>query len=305
MMFLDTPPPVIETRVFTRMPDAFRLAVRSAWGDANKGGHPVDGFIEGPAFDDAGNLYVVDIPHGRVFRIAPDGGWSLVVRYDGEPNGLKFHPDGRILIADYRNGLVELDPVNGRISPFLPRRNSEAFKGCNDLAITADGDVFFTDQGQTGLHDPTGRVYHLSPQHRLDCLLSNGPSPNGLVHNRADNALYVAMTRDNAVWRLPFAARGGVAKVGRFCTMFGRSGPDGLALDEAGNLLVAHASLGQVFVFGPDGACIARVKSCAGPACTNLAFGGPDRRRLYITESATGSILVADMPAPGAVLPSR
>lgn len=297
MMYLDTPPVLIETRVFTAMPEEFRIRERTAWGDANKGGRVVDCFIEGPSFDADGNLYVVDIPHGRIFRIAPSGDWTLVVRYDGEPNGLKVHPDGRILVADYRNGIVELDPVNGRIRPFLPRRNSESFKGCNDLAITAEGDVFFTDQGQTGLHDPTGRVYHLSPQHRLDCLLSNGPSPNGIVHSPAEGALYVAMTRDNAVWRLPLAAQGGVSKVGRFCTLFGRSGPDGLAMDEAGNLLVAHASLGHVFVFAPTGACIARIKSCAGPTCTNLTFGGPGRRRLYITESDTGTILVADMDA--------
>jgi len=300
MMYLDTPPAMIETRVFTAMPEEFRIRARTAWSDANKGGDVVDCFLEGPSFDAEGNLYVVDIPHGRIFRIAPSGDWALVVQYDGEPNGLKVHPDGRILVADYRNGIMELDPVNGRIRPFLPRRNSESFKGCNDLAITAEGDVFFTDQGQTGLHDPTGRVYHLSPQHRLDCLLSNGPSPNGIVHSPAEGALYVAMTRDNAVWRLPLMSTGGVSKVGRFCTLFGRSGPDGLAMDAGGNLLVAHASLGHVFVFAPNGECIARVKSCAGPTCTNLAFGGPGRRRLYITESSTGTVLVADMPHPGA-----
>jgi gluconolactonase len=123
------------------------------------------------------------------------------------------------------------------------------------------------------------------------------------VLDRDEKALYVAMTRDNAVWRIPLLADGGVAKVGRFCSMFGMSGPDGMAIDDAGNIVVAHASLGCVFAFAPNGECIAIVKSCAGPTCTNVAYGGPDRRRLYITESSTGSVLVAEMPHAGIAVP--
>jgi gluconolactonase len=48
-------------------------------------------------------------------------------------------------------------------------------------------------------------------------------------------------------------------------------------------------------VFAPNGELIARIKSCAGPSCTNVAIGGKDRDRLYITESATGTVLVADI----------
>ena len=111
------------------------------------------------------------------------------------------------------------------------------------------------------------------------------------------------MTRDNSVWRVPLTRDGATAKVGRFCAMFGMSGPDGLAMDEAGRLYVAHASLGHVFVFAPDGECVARIKSCAGKTCTNLAFGGEGRRQLFITESETGSVLVADLDVPGIALP--
>jgi gluconolactonase len=70
---------------------------------------------------------------------------------------------------------------------------------------------------------------------------------------------------------------------------------------------VAHASLGRVFVFARTGECVAIVKSCAGVTCTNIAFGGPDRRRLFITESETGSVMVADMDVPGDVpgIPKR
>jgi gluconolactonase len=296
MMYLDTPPRMIGTTVFSAMPDTFRRnGVRTAWADANRAGHPADCFIEGPCFDADGHLYIVDIPFGRIFRIAPDGKWSLLAEYDGWPNGLKVHPDGRILVADYMHGIMELEVKTGQMRPVLTSRNSESFRGCNDLHIAGNGDIYFTDQGQTGLHDPTGRVYRLSQGGRLDCLIDTGISPNGLVLDPAGSALFVAMTRDNAVWRLPFMKDGSVSKVGRFCSTFGASGPDGLTMDQTGRLFVAHASLGHVFVFAPNGEWIARIKSCAGPTCTNVAIGGARRDRLYVTESSTGTVLVADI----------
>src|ERR1700675_2140128 len=115
MMYLDAPPRLIETKVFSAMPDDYRRkGVRTDWADANRPGQPTDCFIEGPSFD-----------------------------------------------ADYMHGIMELDVKKGRMQPVLTARNSESFKGCNDLHIASNGDIYFTDQGQTGLHDPTGRVYRL------------------------------------------------------------------------------------------------------------------------------------------------
>ena len=88
MMYLETPPKLIETKVFSAMPDEFRRkGVATEWADANRPGHPTDCFIEGPSFDAQGNLYIVDIPFGRIFRISPDGKWSLAAEYDGWPTG--------------------------------------------------------------------------------------------------------------------------------------------------------------------------------------------------------------------------
>jgi len=306
MLNLFAPPAVIETEVFTSMPPHFRkTGVRSAWADANKGGAAVDCFIEGPSFDRDGRLYVVDIPFGRVFRISPQGIWDLVAEYEGEPNGLKIHRDGRIFIADYRNGIMLLDPGSGRITSYLPRRNSENFKGLNDLLFASNGDLFFTDQGQTGLHDPTGRVYRLAPSGTLQCLIANVPSPNGLVLNPEETVLYVAATRGNAIWRLPITADGNVSKVGLFFQFFGSSGPDGLAIDEAGNIVVVHASLGSAWLLSRRGELLYQIRSCRGETVTNAAYGGEDRKSLYMTESETGSILVARMPLPGRTMYSH
>lgn len=292
MMYLETPPRLIETQAYTAMPAEFRRKQSTDWADANRPGAPTDCFIEGPSFDAEGHLYIVDIPFGRIFRISPDRKWSLISEYDGWPNGLKISRDGRIFVADYRHGLMELDAKTGRMSNILRSRNSESFKGCNDLHLASNGDIYFTDQGQTGLHDPTGRVYRLKADGRLDCLISTGISPNGLVLDPAEAALYVAMTRDNAVWRMPFMKDGNVSKANRFCSLFGTSGPDGMTMDASGRLYVAHASLGHVFVFAPNGEMIARIKSCAGQSCTNVAIRD---KKIYITESVTGTVLVADI----------
>jgi gluconolactonase len=295
-MYLDTPPKLIQAETFSSMPDSFRRkGEATSWADANRPGVTVDSFVEGPSFDAEGNLYIVDIPFGRIFKITPDAKWSLAVEYEGWPNGLKIGRDGRILVADYMHGIMELDAKAGRMQPVLTSRNSESFRGCNDLHIASNGDIYFTDQGQTGLQDPTGKVYRLSTSGRLDCLIDTGISPNGLVLDPAEATLFVAMTRDNAVWRMPFMKDRSVSKVGRFCSMFGPSGPDGITMDKSGRLFVAHASLGHVFVFAPNGELIARIKSSAGSTCTNVAIGGSNADRLYITESATGSILVADI----------
>jgi gluconolactonase len=296
MMYLETPPLLIETKAFSAMPENFRRkGVRTDWADANRPGQATDCFIEGPSFDGDGNLYVVDIPFGRIFKVSLDGQWSLAAEYDGWPNGLKVGADGRVLVADYRHGIMELDIKSGQMRGLLTSRNSESFRGCNDLHLASNGDIYFTDQGQTGLHDPSGRVYRFTRSGRLDCLIDTGISPNGLVLGPGEAVLFVAMTRDNAVWRLPFMKDGSVSKVGRFCSMFGPSGPDGMTMDRGGRLFVAHASLGHVFVFAPNGELIARIKSCAGATCTNVAIGGKERDRLYITESATGTVLSADI----------
>lgn len=294
-------PPEIQTRVFASVPDALRRPnQRTAWADALLHGRLVDCFLEGPSFDAEGNLYVVDIPYGRVFRVSPDGDFTVAAEYDGEPNGLKFHADGSIFIADHKHGIMRLDPATGAVSLHIGRPRHERFKGCNDLFFAANGDLYFTDQGQTGLHDPTGRLFRQRVGGALETVLDTVPSPNGLVTNLEENIVYLAVTRDNAVWRVPLMADGTATKVGVFIQLSGGlAGPDGMALDEQGNLAVAHAGLGTVWLFNVLGEPIARVRSCTGVMTTNVAYGGPDRKTLFITESETGTILAADMPVPG------
>ncbi len=307
-----TPPRVIEARVLTRLPDSFRKKRRNAWADANKPGHEIDSFLEGPSFDRAGNLYVTDIPYGRIFRISPQLEWTLVAEYDGWPNGSCFHRDGLLWITDYRRGLLKLrvssssGTSQGLSEPetILGHRNSESFKGVNDLTFDAEGNCYFTDQGQTGLHDPSGRVYRLRPNGQLDLLVGGIPSPNGVALDTAGKVIFIAVTRANAVWRGPLLADGSVTKIGAFRTFFGTSGPDGMAVDVENGVVVAHASLGGAFYLNSRGEITHFIRSPAGTTVTNVAYR-PGTAKLVMTESESGSILEADLPVAGAALYSH
>jgi gluconolactonase len=302
-------PRTVEARVLTRLPDSFRRKKRTAWTDANKPGHEIDSFLEGPSFDRQGNLYVTDIPNGRIFRISPTLEWTLVAEYDGWPNGMAFHRDGSLWITDYRRGLLKLrvssssGTSHGLSEPeaILGHRNSESFKGVNDLTFDRDGNCYFTDQGQTGLHDPSGRVYRLRPNAILDLVMGGVPSPNGVALDTSGKFIFVAVTRANAVWRGPLLADGSATKVGAFRTFFGTSGPDGMAVDDDNGLVVAHASLGGAFYLDARGEITHFIRSPAGSAVTNVAYR-PGTSTIVMTESESGSILEADLPMQGAPL---
>ena len=125
------------------------------------------------------------------------------------------------------------------------------------------------------------------------------PSPNGVALSPDERVLFLGVTRANQVWRVPLLDDGSVAKVGAFFTSWGPSGPDGLAIDEAGRLIVANPGLGLCWVLSARAEPEAVLRSCAGTSLTNVAFGGPMRRTLFCTESVTGTVLRAELEHPG------
>jgi gluconolactonase len=294
-------PPAVEAEVFAAIPESFhRRGEISPWAQVQLHGAETPVFLEAPAFDAQGKLWVADIPWGRLFRIAPDGTVALGGEYDGWPTGMKFLSDGRLLIACHKRGMVIFDPASGKAEPWFERHQLEPFKGCNDIAIARDGDLYFTDQGQSGWQSPTGRLFRVRKgSGQLELLLDNIPSPNGLVLNKAENALFLAVTRANAIWRVGLHGDGSVGKVGTFIQLSGGNGPDGLAIDEDDNLSVCHVGFGAVWLFSRLGEPMLRINSPVGIHTTNIAYGGPDRRTLFITESGSGTILRAEMPVAG------
>jgi gluconolactonase len=291
----------IKAEVYTSMPAKFRKKSRTAWSDPNRQGAEVECFLEGPSFDRAGNLWIVDIPFGRIFRISPKKEWELIVQYDGWPNGLKFHKDGRAFITCYKQGLLVLDPKTGKLETLLGTAFSESFKGLNDLHFASNGDLYFTDQGQTGIADPTGRVYRLRANGALDRLAANVPSPNGITLSTTEKHCYVGVTRSQQIWRLPIMADSNVSKTGVAIQLSGgAAGPDGIEMDAENGLVVCHLGVGvwrfdanmlPTHLVYSDGAHHHHLDNCA--------FGGPDLKTLYITEALSGDVLMAKMPVAG------
>lgn len=294
------PPEVIRTEVIAAMPGKYAKAGTRPGKVTSRYARPqvdVDFYLEGPAFDRQGNLYFTDVPHGRIFRLPPKGEIELVAEYDGEPNGLKIHKDGRIFIADFQHGLMVLEPASGAVTTFEDLRPAERFKGLNDLVFASNGDIYFTDQGKTGLHDPTGRVYRYTATGHLQALIETLPGPNGLVLSPDQKILYVG-SRANAIWWMPLNDRRPAARAGTFATMTGFGTPDGMAVDGAGSIVCVQHNMGVVWVFNRIGLPIYRIETCATDKLTNVAYGGPDRKDLYILDG-NGSILVARMPVAG------
>jgi gluconolactonase len=287
----------IEVERFTSLPAKFRKKQRTAWSDPNRQLAPVDSFLEGPSFDRQGNLWCVDIPFGRIFKIDPAGDWTLVTQYDGWPNGLKFHQDGRAFITDYQRGLLALDARTGKIEPVLDTAFSESFKGLNDLHFADNGELYFTDQGQSGIADPSGRVYRLRASGELQRLVDNAPSPNGITINGRNTQVYVAVTRAQQIWRLPLMAGGTPSKTGVAIQLSGgHAGPDGIEMDAEDGLVVCHLGVG---IWRFDSNCLPTHLVHAGDEhrlMTNVAFQG---KTLFITDSMNGEVLRAEMPVAG------
>src|SRR3546814_20692628 len=109
-MSLFPPPQDVATEVFAELPQTYRKRnQRSVWADGTKLGARIDSFIEGPSIDRDGNLYIVDLTFGRIFRLSPEKEFTLVADNDGEPTGLKLHQHGRIFHADLNHGSLPPD----------------------------------------------------------------------------------------------------------------------------------------------------------------------------------------------------
>ena len=281
----------LDASVFTTLPEELHYRGEpTAWSKTVRPGKRIHSFLEGPSFDRDQNLYVSDTPHGRIFRIDPDGRWGVAVEYDGQPNGLAFHRDGRLFVADYRHGIMSVDPSVGEVSSVTERE----FLGCSDLVFDSSGDLLFTDAGHSSLRDPSGSVYRLTAGRDVELLFSGIPYPNGIVFTPDESEAFVAATRANAIWKFSRDS----LMVGVFAQLSGGLGPDGLAVDARGRLALAHARNGIVWLVDPEGDIVCKIRT-PGKSVTSVAYGGDDNRWLYITEADEGAILRVELETPG------
>src|SRR5258708_2410424 len=192
-MSLFAPPELIETEVFAEVPARLRKKgtppERLA---AGKSETPAGCFLEGPAFDRAGNLYVVDLAYGRIFRISSKGVFETFAEYDGEPNGIAIHKDGRVFVADHKLGIVSFDPKNPKLTPVMSRYHQQGFKGVNDL--------FFDLQPPRGADVPRaelrqryGHQRRLRGEQRLHHRFGQRLDPEGAGSDRRTRLVFAFM----------------------------------------------------------------------------------------------------------------
>lgn len=245
------------------------------------------GLYEGPVWiSDA--LYFSDFTlrpgfPSRIQRLGPDGKLGTALADSGS-NGLAVDADGHIVAATHKvKGVSRFELASGKRSLVAASYQGTVFNSPNDLAIAADGTLYFSDpdfqrKAAPGGQDAT-RVYRVAPDGKVTVVEGGIANPNGVALSPAGDTLYINGGGERGVLRAYPIVRGVPGK-GREL-VGGLAAPDGMTVDCQGNIYVTEHTAQRVRVFSPAGKQLAVIKVDAN--ITNAAFGGPDGKTLYMT----------------------
>jgi gluconolactonase len=260
---------------------------------------------EGPVWvSDGKYLLFSDIPNNAVMKWSQREGISEFLKpsgYTGKSsrggemgsNGLLLDPVGRLVLCQHGDRQVARREKDGRWTVLVDRYRGKRLNSPNDAVFKSNGDLYFTDPpyGLTGKDRETlGElgfcgVYRLATDNRLTLLTDRMTRPNGIAFSPDEKTLYVAQSDPKrAIWmafdvtedglvqneRVFFDATDWVGKVPGL--------PDGMAVDQAGNLFATGP--GGVNVFSPGGTFLGRINP--GVPTANCTFG-EDGSVLYVT----------------------
>jgi len=239
---------------------------------------------------------------------------------DGIPAALAFGPDQAMYICDEgRRSIVRVGP-DGSVDDFIVEYDGKPINGPNDLTFDPEGNLFFTDPWTSSPRNPVAAVYGYDWKSATLHLVDSGMQfTNGIVATAAH--LYVAETYRRTVWVYDIVGAGRATNRRLFCVLPDVAdppllppairdavgvdfvvGPDGMCLDDEGNLYVAHYGGSGVYVYDPSGSEIAVIPT-PGRLPTNVCFGGLDRATLFISVDDLGIIIAVDAGARGEPLP--
>jgi gluconolactonase len=229
-------------------------------------------FTEGPAVDREGNVFFTDIPNNRIHRIAIDGKVTVFKEDTGAANGLMFGRDGRLYACqDGRKRIVAYD-TRGKETVIAEGVES------NDLAITAEGGTYFTDPKNR-------RVWFIDPKGGKRIVHEGIRAPNGVILSPDQALLMVADSSERWVWSFQIQPDGSLANGQPFYRLeIGEelsTSADGMTVDSEGNLYVATRE-GLQICDAPGRVIGILNKPQPGPL-SNVVFGGPDLKTLYVT----------------------
>lgn len=261
----------------------------------------VPGFCEGVVFDRSGTLYVSHMTGGTIYSVAPDGQLTAWARELSEPNGHKILPDGTHLVCDGgKHAVLHLAADGSLLGTAAAESGGKPLQAPNDLTIDGHGGFYFTDPGSSWVEDPTGTVHYVDSAGTVQTVLDGLAYPNGLVIRPDGKTMLLGESGTNHILSLRIAAPGKLEDKRTFAELpppeeQGAEGlPDGMCLDDAGNLYVAHFGMGRIEVLNSSGMIIRRYKA-GNLTASNVVFGGPNRDQLYITGA------LREQSSPGAV----
>jgi gluconolactonase len=268
-------------------------------------------FTEGPAVDAGGNVFFSDIVNNRIMKRGADGTLSVWRADSGRANGNMFDAQGRLVTcegAEFGDGgrrrVTRTDMRTGAVEVLTERYEGKRYNSPNDLVIDAQGRIYFTDPRykaeRSDLEMDVEAVYRLDPDGRVVRILQQPTiqKPNGITIAPDNRTLHIVDSNpapggNRKIWAFDLSPDG-LPSNRRLVYDFapGRGG-DGMRTDVRGNLWIAagisrprHANeTGDVppgiYVVTPSGEMLGRIP-VPEDSVTNLAFGGPDLKTLYI-----------------------
>jgi gluconolactonase len=282
-------------------------------------------FLEGPAVDEQGNVFFSDITSNRILKMTPRGDVSVFRQDSGRANGNAFDAQGRLIScegfglgAGGRRRLIRTDMKTGKISVLTERYVGKRYNSPNDVCVDERGRIWFTDPrygDRAGMEMDVEGVYRLDPDGRVTRVLGQPDvqKPNGIAVAPDGRTLYVVDSNDavggnRKVWSFDLSAKGEVSNRRLVYDFRQGRGGDGVRVDMKGNLWVAAGIRtprppGEVtdvpqgvYVISQEGKLLGRIP-IPEDYVTNLAFGGPGRKTLYVT--AGTSVYQIPVAVPG------
>jgi gluconolactonase len=241
------------------------------------------GFTEGPTADSSGNVYFTDQPNDRIMKWSVDGVLSVFMESCQRSNGMEFDRKGGLIsCADEHNRLVSID-MSKNVTVLVDKYNGKALNGPNDVWIDPKGGYYITDPyydrpwwDHHSMPQDKQCVYYLLPDlNRLVRVIDDFVQPNGIVGTPDGKILYVADIGAGKTWAYDIQASGSLSNK----RLLAQEGSDGMTIDNEGNIYLTNRSV--VSVFSADGKKVKEISVPEMPA--NVAFGGSDRRTLFIT----------------------
>jgi gluconolactonase len=262
--------------------------------------------IEGPVWI-ADALYVSQFgstsrpPTSRLLKVVP-GASAVVASADFGSNGMAVDAQGNLVVAVHKDGSIRrVPPANPASSTVIASTYmGKRFNSPNDVTVRSDGTVYFSDpdafQSPMPVPQARPRVYRVSPAGDVSVVDETIGQPNGVTLSLDEKTLYV--DGDAGLFAFAVMPDGSTGPKAPFGNSSAYTGSDGMAIDCAGDLYVVHGA--DIAVLGPTGTELGHLTITGAQSATNVAFGGPDHKTLFITTlDAKPGIYQVAMPLPG------